>query len=310
MTKTQRKTTTTPEPKKEEEMKQNDNGSTTMDNISKEEELQALLREIIIDEDAVPNNRKSAIKLHSLIQSNQPKTNITILTRSKLDKLICGYIRNQNIDKLYVLKQLFIDYSLCMTQNKKYFGIIISKNPNQHLGDREDKKFEEIQQIEKNIPLEYRINEDKCLNCLHSKENILKLHCYYHKNAAKKYRGVNGFANNVIEYQCIDCKYYIAFNYKKKIQEYESIGGGRECRKIEISLFGDKKCSNSDSERRERGTNYSSEYCSDCNGMMLELESISNPIPHGFYKKQRYFCKNCQLVLLTEERCQNAYGYR
>ena len=242
-------------------------------------------------------------------------TMVTNLRRSKLEILISGYIQSQNMDGLYALKQYFINYTLCMTE--KYFQILISNNPNQNLGDRKDDKFAEIEQIESNINLnsEYKINRNKCLKCLHSKDNILKLHCYYKTVKESTRSKVSSFENNVIEYQCIDCKYYIAFNYRNKVNEYHGTEDGDDeigliytkiSNTTQVSLFGNKKIKSCDDKQEIIENEETTKECADCGSKMFQTESR---IRRGWLKTRTdvYWCKNCELVLTEYESREGIY---
>eukprot|EP01084_Bolivina_argentea_P073692 133709_1 len=285
-------------------------------------------------------------KEEPVIEPEKARTNITNLTRSKLDKLVSGFTRIRH--ELSAVKQVFIDFSLCMTQ--KYFQVLIADVAHKHLGkryfklseiDRYEKRKKntfnspfptlntksktksinlinmsvhqrdvigdsdsdsdmtqtgQIEYVSKNNP-NYKIDENKCPKCLRSKadDNILKFHCCY-QGVESNESGKERFNNNVIEYQCMDCKHFIAFNFREKLEKmFVSFTFDRGS--CSISLFGIKT-------NKTISCRGGLHRCPECNQLMTLLDYYRNDQGETYGRIDTtdiYFCNSCELFVTYDE---------
>ena len=97
-----------------------------------------------------------------------------------------------------------------------------------------------------------------------------------------------------MEYQCIECKHYIAYNMGNRVVYQGSLQF--EYSKHELSVFGDRTKGKSEKSMSKQAT-----ICPECGEEMIILGRTLNTVKRGTamdYMRSGYrdLCKNCDLV--------------
>eukprot|EP01084_Bolivina_argentea_P023596 44040_1 len=251
----------------------------------------------------------------------------------RLELLINGYLGNQSkILIIKSLKEIIIKYCKYMTE--KYFTMRIqggqrqfpvfygipfeySSNPFSEIRRIAKEKNIDFQQVRKTFDFkkfkkectEKWVEEElfydkmdikKCGNC--SKLNTLILHSCDHWRGEFNYGKISVLEKDkYIQYQCIDCKYFIVFEFYKKLIEsnyyQHEIAMFVPSYKNKKDCFEEAKKINdgTDSHPKTRNEN-DNKQCIECNGTMLQLERSINA--GGI--RERDFCFKCDLVLVRQ----------
>ena len=241
----------------------------------------------------------------------------------QLEKLVCGYLRNQHneykLNGLIALKDIIHTFSQCMTTKDKYYQILFSTKPHYHLGASSKYELE----IFSSIPPDsnYYININICPKCYKSSksnsndyETILKFNASYKTKISpdnvifsvsednkEDIKNVKIFENNAMEYKCKECGIYIAYNMGNRIvrqRKYEDA-----FIKQELSIFGDRTSDISGAikgkiGKRLSGNNNNKETkCPECNEVMVRIGRSKDNL--NMRTGYRDLCKNCDLVSTT-----------
>eukprot|EP01084_Bolivina_argentea_P276201 471248_1 len=158
------------------------------------------------------------------IDSVEPTNKLKTYTNyifNHFDVLIIGYLKieanSSHLDELLCLKQIIIDFYA-----SKYFQISLSIQPHTFL--EESCKYEiDFSFIPKDS--KYYIDNNNCPQCNNSAIKTLEFYRSFQNKSIRKenIHIIDEMENNVNEYQCKDCKYYIAFNLRNRIIEEKEI---------------------------------------------------------------------------------------
>eukprot|EP01084_Bolivina_argentea_P146350 256283_1 len=230
---------------------------------------------------------------------------IGVINKDKLFLLISGYLMQHSDESILAFGiELICNFSSCIVQNN-YMDIIITKNPENHLSGK--RSLIECWNVFHKDSFFY-FDATKCLHCY--KLNALEFIANYNDIDNKYHRKAEKYYNNLNEYKCSFCKYFILHIIKSQcLSGSHSSFGICESVMITPKPFHDSKLI--------KNIATSDKYkCCECKQTMQIIERFhqfndysNNPGGIGWdidITRHQDYCTDCQLNRLYHKEIMNS----